>query len=225
MNLTTKTMLGMGAAVVMTVCVGMAQPAQAVLLVTVNGDSGGGTTPTSEATDVTLFLGFDFSFSSIDFNNPLGNFVPENLIGLDFKIPLNTLLPFSRVFTTIDSGFDNVTARLTNGLDELFFVGELALQPSGELTSPSSTVTSLESYRFGVLTDLIGNTITSIELEVTQIDYNFNPTTNGSQLDLDAVWRINGYATDLGAVPEPVTAALGLMGFGVLGMAMRRRAG
>jgi len=127
--------------------------------------------------------------------------------------------------STIDTSPTNNTSAYNPPyvLDYDTVLGAIAHQTDGDATfdfgSLSLSGLTLFGAHFGNNTDSILNNVTAFWL----LDLGSNPTSIVSVIDGHGVSNAQIYATGVpGSVPEPATWAMMLVGFGGMGMALRR---
>ncbi len=197
------------------------------LLGTFLGASAGTTTYTvhgsnfKEAKSLTFGFGFD-SAPVFDSSDPLGTFVRDDRIGMDFLMPMAFVTTTgARTFTSADDGFAQVAGRLTNGLDETIALTRVFIDANGEEATPSPTGTRFlqESQQLLHSPDLQGYEVTAIQLNVNSVRYSHSTpgTAKTVRISYDVDWEIYGVSN----VPEPGSACC--LGLALMGVVVRRR--
>lgn len=109
--------------------------------------------------------------------------------------PIPSPLASPVLFDSSSAGFDAVASKMTDGIDEFLWVRYAYFDDNGPVFSFVSGQGRQESTFFGTDSDLIGQTITRIELA----EFNYRVTPGGAQTT--ALWNIY-------SVPEPTSLML-----------------
>jgi hypothetical protein len=106
----------------------------------------------------------------------------------------------------VSQHFGDIAAALTNGVNEQVWFVDRLFGPRGDVLAGIGATTGTESATFHVATDLVGNTITSIQLTLNQFALGPNSMcggggTGGLCWQVDATWRFYGTPVSTPARP------------------------